>query len=58
MIYNLIDTVICSHNRSSATSTSVSITRSIFEASSCKNLPISTVINDYNHFMNEVDTAN
>ena len=58
MAYNLTDTVICSRNRSSATSTSISITRSIFRAFPRKNLSIPTVINDYNHFMSEVDTAN
>ena len=44
--------------RSSATSTSVSITRSVFESLSTKNLSISTAINAYNHYMSEVDIAN
>ena len=45
-------------NRPSATSTSASITRPVFRALSRKKLPISTAINDYNHFMGGVDTAN
>src|SRR5215471_11959551 len=47
-----------SRNRSGATSTSTSITRPIFGDSARKNLPIPTAINDYNHFMGEVDIAN
>ena len=45
-------------NRPSATSTSASIIRSIFGASHRKKLPISTAINNYNHFISGVDTAN
>ena len=48
----------CSCNRFSATSTSVFITRSVFETLSHKKLSIPTAINDYNHFMGGVDIAN
>ena len=57
-VYNLTDTVIRSHNRSSSTSTSVSVTRAIFENSVKKNLPILIAINVYNQYMSEVDIAN
>ena len=45
-------------NRSSAQSTSASIIRPVFGALPRKKLPIPTPINDYNHFMGGVDTAN
>ena len=56
--YNLIDTVIQSQNRSSATSTSASITWSVFEPSPRKNLPIPVAIDVYNHYMSKIDIAN
>ena len=56
--YNLTDMIIRTHKRSSSTSTSVSITRSVFENLSVKDLSILTVINVYNHYMSEVDTVN
>ena len=56
--YNLINTVIWSRNRSSATSTSVSITWSVFESSLQKDLSISVAIDVYNHYMSEIDIAN
>ena len=58
MIYNLTDTVIQSHNKSSATSTSVFITQSVFESSSWKDLSISVTIDVYNHYISEIDIAN
>ena len=57
-VYNLTNTVIKSCNRSSSTSTSVSVTRAIFEDSVKKNLSILITINVYNQYMNEVDIAN
>ena len=45
-------------NRSSFTSTSISITKHVFENSAHKNLSISAAINVYNHYMSEVDIAN
>ena len=56
--YNLTDTVIRPRNRPSATSTSASIISPIFGDSPPKDLPIPTAINDYNHFMGGIDTAN
>ncbi len=56
--YNLTDTVIRARKRPSATSTSASITRSIFGDLSVKDLPIPTAINAYNHHMGGVDIAN
>ncbi len=56
--YNLTDMIIRAHKRPDTTSTSAAITRSIFENLSVKDLPILTVINAYNHYMSEVDTAN
>ena len=56
--YNLTDTVIWFHNRSSSTSTSVSITWSVFESSSQKDLSISVAIDAYNHYMSGIDIAN
>jgi len=56
--YNLTDTVIWSHNRSSSTSTSVSITWSVFEPSPQKDLSIPVAIDVYNHYMSEIDIAN
>ena len=56
--YNLTDTVIRLCKRPSSTSTSVSITRSVFRNLLVKDLPISVTINAYNHYMNEVDTVN
>ena len=53
-----MDIVKCSCNRPSVTSTSVSITRPVFRDFTRKNLPISTAINNYNHFMGRVDIAN
>ena len=50
--------IIRSCKRSSATSTSASITRSVFEDLSVKDLPILTTIDAYNHYMSGVDTAN
>ena len=57
-VYNSADTVISAHNRSSFTSTSVSITRHVFRDFTHKNLPISAAINIYNHYMSEVDIEN
>ena len=45
-------------NRPSATSTSASIIRPVFGALPRKKLSIPTPINNYNHFMRGVDTAN
>jgi len=56
--YNLTDEVIRACKRSSATSTSAAITRPVFEGLPVKDLPISTAINAYNHYMSGVDTAN
>ena len=50
--------MISAHNRSSFTSTSVSITRQIFRDFTHKNLPIPAAINVYNHYMSGVDIAN
>ena len=44
--------------RSSSTSTSVSIIRSVFEDLPVKKLSISVAINVYNHYMSEINTAN
>ncbi len=44
--------------RSSSTSTSVSVIRSMFEAFTKKDLSILAVIDVYNYYMNEVDIAN
>ena len=57
-VYNLTDMIIRFHKRSSSTSTSASITWSIFGDSARKDLPIPVAINAYNHYMNEVDIAN
>ena len=57
-VYNLTDTVIKACKRSDSTSTSASITRSVFEDSSIKNLSISVIIDVYNHYMKEVDIVN
>ena len=56
--YNLTDTVIWSHNRSSSTSINVSITWFVFESSLWKNLSISVAIDIYNHYMSEIDIIN
>ena len=56
--YNLTDTIIRSCKRSSATSTSAAITWSVFRNLSVKDLPISAIINAYNHYMSEINTAN
>jgi len=56
--YNLIDTTIKSHKRSSSTSTSVFVARFIFEAFMKKYLSISAAIDVYNYYMSEVDIAN
>ena len=56
--YNLTDTVIRARKRPSSTSTSASITRSVFGNLPVKDLPIPTAINAYNHYMGGVDTAN
>ena len=57
-VYNLINTVMRPCKRSSATSTSASITRPMFGDSAIKDLPISVAINAYNHYMGAVDIAN
>ena len=57
-VYNLTDTVIKSHKRSSSTSISVFIIRFIFRDSAHKDLSISTAIEVYNHYMSEIDIAN
>ena len=57
-VYNLTDTIIRARKRSSHTSTYVSITRSVFENSSVKELSISVNINAYNHHMGEIDIEN
>ena len=57
-VYNLTDMVIKSRKRSSSTSTSASIIRSIFGDSACKDLPIPAVINFYNSYMSAADIAN
>jgi hypothetical protein len=56
--YNLTDTVIRPRNRPSATSTSASITRSVFGPSPRKDLPIPVAIDAYNRYMGGVDIAN
>ena len=56
--YNLTDTIIWSCNRSSSTSTSASITQSVYENSLWKDLSISVAINVCNHYMSEIDIAN
>ena len=50
--------IIKSHKRSSSTSTSVFIIRSIFRNFACKDLSISAVINVYNSYMSAADIAN
>ena len=50
--------IIRPRNRPSATSISGSIARLMFRDLPRKNLPIPTAINDYNHFMGGIDTAN
>ena len=57
-VYNLIDIIIKACKRSSSTSTSVSITRFVFENLSVKDLSIPAAINTYNYYMSEVDIAN
>ena len=56
--YNLTDEVIRACKRSSATSTSAAITQPVFRDLSVKDLSIPTIINAYNHYMSEIDTAN
>ena len=56
--YNLTDTVIRARKRPSATSTSAAITQSVFKNLSVKDLFILIIINVYNHYMSEIDTAN
>ena len=56
--YNLIDVIIRACKRSSSTSTSASITRSVFEVLSVKDLPILVAINAYNYYMSEVNIVN
>ena len=56
--YNLSDIVIQSRKRPSSTSTSVSITQSVFGGLPVKDLPIMAAINAYNHYMSGVDIAN
>ena len=56
--YNLTDMIIRAHKRSSHTSTYASITRSVFENSPVKELPIPVGINAYNHHMGGVDIGN
>ena len=56
--YNLTDMIIRARKRPSHTSTYASITRSVFENSSVKELSISVDINAYNHHMREVDIEN
>jgi hypothetical protein len=58
IVYNLTNMIIRACKRSSSTSTSISIIKSIFEDLLVKNLSISTAINTYNHYMNEVDIVN
>ena len=50
--------IIKSCKKSSSISTSVSIIKSIFEDSACKDLSISAVIEVYNHYISEIDIAN
>ena len=50
--------IIRAWKRSSSTSTSASITRSVFENLPVKKLSISVAINVYNYYMSEIDTAN
>jgi len=57
-VYNLIDMIIWSHKWSSSISTSVAITWSVFKNLSVKDLSISAVINAYNYYMSNIDTAN
>ena len=56
--YNLTDTIIRACKRSSATSTSAVITWFVFENLALKDLSISVIINVYNHYMSEINTAN
>ena len=57
-VYNLTNIVIKSCKKSSFTSTSISITRSIFKDFARKNLSISAAINIYNHYISEINIAN
>ncbi len=56
--YNLTNIVIQLHNRPSSTSTSVSITRPVFEPSPRKDLSIPVVIDIYNYYISGVDITN
>ena len=56
--YNLINIVMRSRKRPSTTSISAFIVRPIFGDSARKDLPIPVAINDYNHYMGGIDTAN
>ncbi len=55
---NLTNTIIQPRKRSSKTSTSAAIIRSIFSDSSVKDLSILVAIDAYNHHMNGIDIAN
>ena len=57
-VYNLTDMIIRACKRSSHTSTYASITRSVFENFSVKELSILIDINAYNHHMREIDIEN
>ena len=57
-VYNLTDTIIKACKRPSTTSTSVSITRSIFGNLPVKDLSIPAAISAYNYYMDGVDIAN
>ena len=56
--YNLIDIVMRSRKRPSATSISVFIVWPIFGDFARKDLSILVVINNYNHYMGGIDTVN
>ena len=56
--YNLINTIIQSRNRSSATSINIFITQPVFGPSPRKKLSIPVVIDDYYHYMNGIDITN
>ena len=57
-VYNLTDIIIWFCKRFSSTNTSVSITWFVFRNLLLKDLSISIIINAYNHYMSDVDTAN
>jgi predicted AAA+ superfamily ATPase len=57
-MYNLTETIPRLQKRPAPISTNARIVRSIFSESTEKQLLIPQIINDYNHYINSVDTAN